>query len=312
MLSEERVQGYRAAERRFWEHFGATPKEYFLDLARPKVKVRMLEVGEGAPVLFVHGGPNAGSTWTPIASQMRDFRCLILDRPGCGLSEPVDYSAYSTGDLHSLAVDVLTSVLDALHIERLSVVASSFGGAWTLWLAGAHPSRVVRIIQEGCPALVPGIKIPSMMRMLAFGPLGRFIARQRATEKVMQRTFRQLGHTASLTAGRFPAAWMDWGLHLMNDTDTMRNDVAAIQRVATWRGFRREVMLSEDLLRRVSQPTLFLWGEADPFGGVEIGRRTCATMPNAKLISFPASGHLPWLDDPDKHAQTAREFLQAQ
>jgi len=308
VMPETGSQVYRAAERRFWEHYGATPKEYFLHLAQPKVKVRMLEFGKGAPVLFVHGGPNACSSWAPLAAHLPDFRCLVLDRPGCGLSEPVDYTA---ADLRTLAVDLLSSVLDALEIEQAALVASSFGGAWAFWLAEAHPERVTRIVQEGTPALIAGMKVPLMMRWMAFPPAGRMMAKQRATAGSVQMTFRQLGHGASLAAGRFPAAWLDWSLHLMNDTDTMRSDLGAIWSVFTWRGVRPGFTYGEDFLRRVPQPTLFLWGEADPFGGVEVGRRACAAMPAASIESVPNAGHLPWLDDPAANAQVIRDFLRA-
>jgi 2-hydroxy-6-oxonona-2,4-dienedioate hydrolase len=95
---------YRAAEQRLWTHFRVKPTERFLTLQRPRARVRLIEVGEGNPLLFLHGGPNAGSTWAPLATHLQNFRCLILDRPGCGLSEAISYSSV---DLRSLAVDVI-------------------------------------------------------------------------------------------------------------------------------------------------------------------------------------------------------------
>jgi pimeloyl-ACP methyl ester carboxylesterase len=78
------VEACRTAERALWEHYGAEPTERFLDLAKPKARTRVLIVGDGPPVLFVHGSPNAGSTRAPLAERLQDFRCIILDRPGCG------------------------------------------------------------------------------------------------------------------------------------------------------------------------------------------------------------------------------------
>ncbi len=309
-MSEARTQSYRAAERRLWEHYGAVPQEQFIDLARPRVKVRVQEVGSGPPVLFVHGGPNAGSTWASLVARLQDFRCLVLDRPGCGLSEAVDYGAYSAGDVPSLAADILASTLDALQIERLAVVGSSLGGAFAFWLAQARPERVTRIVQLGLPAFVEGMRTPLFMRLLMVPPLGRMIARQRSTATVGRFILRQIGHGASLDAGRFPPVFLDWYLHLMNDTATMRNDVAGIQMLSTWRGFRSELIYGAEFLRRLPQPTLFLWGEADSFGGVEVGQRAAAAMPDATFKSFAASGHLPWLDDPEAHVSLVRDFLQ--
>ena len=67
-----------------------------------------------------------------------------------------------------------------------------------------------------------------------------------------------------------------------------------------------------EFLRQIKPATLYLWGEADPFGGVEIGEKNAAAQPNAMLRSFPAAGHLPWLDDPATHAGMTRTFLRAE
>lgn len=131
-MTENSVQTYKEAEGHLWQYYGIQPETYFLDLERPQVQVRIQEVGTGDPVLFVHGGPNAGTTWAPLAARMQDFRCLVLDRPGCGLSKPVDYGA---SDLPWLATAVLESVLTILDVERLPLVVSSMGGS------GAFGSR---------------------------------------------------------------------------------------------------------------------------------------------------------------------------
>jgi pimeloyl-ACP methyl ester carboxylesterase len=54
---------------------------------------------------------------------------------------------------------------------------------------------------------------------------------------------------------------------------------------------------------------LYLWGEADPFGGVDLGRRMAAAQPDAAFRSFPRSGHLPWLDDVETHPALVGGFL---
>ena len=308
MITEEKAQRYRAAEDRLWGYYTAKPKEQFLDLAQPGLKLRVLEIGEGEPVLFIHGGPNAGSTWAPIAHAMQDYRCIILDRPGCGLSEAIDYSTID--DFRTFANNVLTSVLDALAVERVAIVASSFGSAWALWFAEAHPERVSRIVHEGCPPFLEGTKPSLFMRLMMIKPLGRMIAKQTVTEASQEMNFRQLGHKNLIGSKEFSPAHVAWGLSLMNDTDTMKNEIAVIQRASTWFKFRSELTHHPGLLKRLLQPMLFLWGEDDPFGGMDVGLHACEVLPNATLKSFPASGHLPWLDDPKTHTRLIRDFLE--
>jgi len=105
-MDGQRTERYRQAERVLWSHYGAAPRERFLDLAKPAVRVRVQEVGEGSLLLFIHGGPNAGSTWAPLAARLSDFRCILLDRPGSGLSEVLDLRVSSP---RSLLVDMMVS-----------------------------------------------------------------------------------------------------------------------------------------------------------------------------------------------------------
>jgi hypothetical protein len=53
---------YRDAERRLWQGLGVQPSERFLRLARNAVTVRVQELGEGPPVVFVHGA-NGHAPW---------------------------------------------------------------------------------------------------------------------------------------------------------------------------------------------------------------------------------------------------------
>jgi pimeloyl-ACP methyl ester carboxylesterase len=78
----------------------------------------------------------------------------------------------------------------------------------------------------------------------------------------------------------------------------------------TARGARQELVFGEDELRRVIQPTLFIWGTNDPFGTLDVARRACGVMPNAQL-EVVGVGHLPWLDDPVRCGRLALEFLDA-
>lgn len=308
-MNEDEVQSCREAERQLWRHAGARPRETFLRLQRPRVRVRVQEVGEGRPLLFVHGGPNGGTTWAPLVAQMQDFRCLVLDRPGCGLSEPVDYRG---SDLRRLATDVLHSLLDALEIERLPIVASSMGGLWTFWLAQAHPRRVSRMVQLGCPALAEGMKIPPFMRLLSVPRLNRLLTRvMPATVDSARDLYRQIGHGASVETGQIPDIYFNWAHRLMANTGTMANELNMIEKALTWRGTRPDLLFDQAELRRISQQTLYIWGEDDTFGGAELARQTATWTPNARLHLIPAGGHLPWLDAPEEVSALAREFLRA-
>lgn len=304
------MEKFRKAEHRLWQHYGLQPKEYFLELERPEVRVRVQQVGEGAPVLFVHGSPNAGATWAPLVAQMENFRCLILDRPGCGLSDTIAYDAY---EVREWGPDLLESVLNVLEIEQVSLVASSAGGSLAYLLAQERPGRVSRLVQLGCPGLVEGMKVPFFNRLMAVPRLNRFMVRMMPSSlDAVRDLIRQIGHGPGLEDGRIPEVLLEWVYHLLEYTDTMENELAMMEKVMTWRGIRTEFMFGESELRRISAPTLYIWNEGDPFGGSAVARQTAARTPNAQLHLFPESGHLPWIDNPGKVAALATNFLQVE
>jgi pimeloyl-ACP methyl ester carboxylesterase len=270
------------------------------------VKVRVQEVGRGEPVLFIHGGPNAGSTWAPVVGHLAGFRCLLVDRPGTGLSDFYEVTAEHLPEFGAVFVGDL---LDGLGIERAHVVASSFGGHLALRSAAAEPDRIDRMVQMAAPALVPEQTLPPFMKLLKSSLIRRVINTLPPNKKANESILRQIGHGASLDAGRIPETFSDWYLALGRYTDTMRHDGELIGGELVPNGDR--LTLTEELLASVTTPTLFLWGADDGFGDEDNARLVTGLIPNAHLVMLPDSGHLPWLDDPSYAARATEAFLRS-
>jgi pimeloyl-ACP methyl ester carboxylesterase len=83
-----RIDRYRNSEHRLWESVGVQPRERRARL-RTGAMIRVQETGDGPPVLLIHGAANAGTSWMSLMAKLPDFRCIALDRPGCGLSDPI-------------------------------------------------------------------------------------------------------------------------------------------------------------------------------------------------------------------------------
>lgn len=299
---------YRDAERRFWNSVDVVPTERMLHLKRNDVTIRVLEVGEGPPVVFVHGATNGATSWASLAARLPGFRCILVDRPGCGLSEgfakPLD-----TEGLPRFADSVVIDVLDALEIESAHLVGTSFGGYIALRTAAAHPDRIRRMMQFSWPAGVTA-RMPAFMRIASVPGVSRLMSLAPANERSVRMIFRSIGHGPSLKAGRITPADLDWYLALLRHTDTMRNELALIRRLMSpRRGLREEIVLSNSTLASITTPTFFLWGAHDPFGDEAFARNLIARMPNAELEVMPTTGHAPWLDDADHCARATSSFL---
>lgn len=68
--------------------------------------------------------------------------------------------------------------------------------------------------------------------------------------------------------------------------------------------------LTQDAKAKIRQPVLLIWGDRDPFGGVDIAREFAAGLPDATLNILPA-GHAPWMELAHPVAALVGDFLGA-
>ncbi len=308
---------YRRAERRWWDTVKRAPIEHWVELPGLGTVVRVLEVGEGPPVLFLHGAASGASVWAPLAARLASrHRCLLLDRPGCGLS-PASPEALRFGagsgrrradafdGFAALADELAVSVLDGLGVERAAVVATSLGGYLGLRAAAAHPDRVDRLVCMGWPVGAPGDPMPIGMRLASIGWLGRLGACLPTTDRTVRRMAKRLG----IGADALGPAGIAWFRELLNRTPTAANERAGLPPIAGLRrGQRPEALLPPSLLRQFQAPTLFVWGTDDPFGGTAAAEAFASRVPGARL-SLVGTGHAPWIDAPQLAALTTASFL---
>lgn len=301
---------FRRAEERLWRSVGVTPTERFVQL-RTGGQVRVQEVGEGPPVLFVHGVSVAGSSWCLLAAALQDFRCILLDRPGCGLSEPVPGdSLRDLAAVFAYADDLVRDVLDAVELDRAHIAATSYGGLFALRGAAAHPDRVDRLVEYSWLMGAPMDKVAASMRMAAIPGMRAITTRMPITPRLVRTLLTQIGLKRAIKTGAFTGEMVDWTVSLMRDTNTLANDLRASPRIVTpIRGLNRQVLLTDDLLARIRMPALFLWGDEDPNGGANVARAFVPRLPNAELEIINEAGHAPWIDDLSRCARRTREFL---
>lgn len=266
----------------------------------------MLEVGSGETILFVHGTAGAGPVWAPIAKELEGFRCLFLDRPGWGLSSAIDYSR---SEYQTLVVDVLTGTLDALGVESAHVIGGSIGNLWALRLAQARPSRVDRVVLIGGGPLFSEIDVPAIIKLLA-SPLGAVMARLPEKQARVLSIVRGNGHGASLDAGRMDE-FIEWRVALGRETDSMRHERDMVRSIVEWRqgSFRPGLLMKDEEVVGIDQPTLMVYGTEDPVGNVEKWEHFIDLLPQGVFRVVDGSGHMPWLDDPVRIGGLVGGFL---
>lgn len=237
----------------------------------------MLACGVGPALLYLHGVGDLGR-WTPSLSRMaEEHRVVRPDHPGfngsdgAGVSSPAEVAA-----VHS-------RLLDALGLDRVTVVGCSFGGWVAAELARREPRRVTRLVlidPAGMPAGEPGPRVLDLDPLEAAGL-----------------TFAGAGARASAQARAAVLAETDptaYG-HDLRNRQTARRLAGD------------PYMCDPELPTRLAgltQPVLLLWGEQDRIVPLSHARSWTDALPDAELAVIPGAGHLP-------HAERPAEFFAA-
>ena len=251
------------------------------------------ERGEGAPVLLLHGSGPGVSAWTnwkrvvPVLAE--DFRVVAPDMAGFGYTERNEGLSYDI----KLWVKHLVAILDALKIEKASLVGNSFGGSLALAAAARFPERFERLVLMGTPcdkfAMTPGLRA------------GWFYQPNR---ECMRETLSHFPYdpsfiTDELVEDRYQASLIPGaqeGLRKLLVQPAEEGDTPLSG-------------MPEKVVAGIEHPTLILHGREDRVIPVEMGLRLGRSMPNAEFHMFGKCGHWVQAERYEAFIELARRHL---
>lgn len=296
--------GYRAAQARLMDRHGLRAQSRYVELARPKCRIHLLDGGTGEVVLFLHGGGGMGADWIPLAARIATHRHVVIaDRPGHGLSDSFDHEGV---DLRRMSVDLVGSILGAMGAKRATLVGGSFGAFMAMSYALAHPERVEGVVALGS---FPGVgrSIHPMMRLIVTPIVGGLAAAAfgRPSLEGTRRFYGKLlvAHPERLDPDYVEAA-------TLHSTRNGRDVRSLFRASISPRGWRARYDLADDL-RTLRVPSLLVWGERDAMWDAEHILAAASLMRGSRLVRIPDAGHMPWLDALEPCAETLATFLAA-
>ncbi|ANG90394.1 alpha/beta hydrolase [Mycobacterium tuberculosis] len=143
------MKSLAALDRPSWLSSSAWPWQPYL-LSHHQGGIAVTDIGDGPAVLFVHVG-SWSFVWRDVLLRLaNDFRCVAIDAPGCGLSDRL-----STPPTLAQAADAITSVIDALQLRDLTLVAHDLGGPAGFLAAARRGDRVAALAAVNCFAWRP-------------------------------------------------------------------------------------------------------------------------------------------------------------
>ncbi|MEN8185406.1 MAG: alpha/beta hydrolase [Myxococcota bacterium] len=293
-------QAFVDAQQAFLDRYGVEAISRFVDVPSIGGRAHALVSGEGPPAVMLSGLGNPAAMWAPLMAELSGFRLIAVDLPGFGLT---DTKPGMVRHLRDSAVRFLEGAFDALELDGPPIIANSLGSLWSMWLALDRPGRVAKLVHVGVPGSIPGFTPPLPFRLLSVRPLGRLLTRLQPPSPAgiaqLSKAVNEYPLVPELVdllvaTGRLPGA-----------RPTLLATLHALVRL---RGPRPDTMLTDADLARMAQPTVFIWGERDPFGSVDVGAHVAAAMPDAEL-HVVSTGHGPWLTQSERIASIVGPFL---
>jgi len=263
-------------------------------------RMHYVDEGSGPVVVCLHGNPTWGFLFRNLIAALRDdFRVIVPDHIGCGLSDQPGDVCFRAGD----RIGHLEDLLAELGVGRFSLVMHDWGGPLGTGLAVRRPADVERLVYFNT-TLAEMALLPGMIRRAAAPVIGRLL-----TQDTMQ----------------FLKLLTSFGVVQAMPEEVKRGYLRPYRsragRRAIW-GFVQDIPFSpshptaplmDDMVARLpvlaDTPVKIIWGMKDPCFHPGILRQVTARFPQADVVRVPDASHLVLEDAPGRSIAAVREFL---
>ncbi|HZK32560.1 MAG TPA: alpha/beta hydrolase [Corynebacterium sp.] len=247
------------------------------------------ELGEGAPILFLHGsgtGVTAAANWWLNLPEISELgRCIAIDSIGYGQTVVAEGTAYGIREWVRHAV----RVLDALGIEKTWIVGNSLGGWLAFQFAIDYPERLLGIVSMG----TGGAKLTGALKGHSNPTLTEEGIRQTLELFVVDKNL----ITDELVTLRYESA--------LNDTASDR-----LQEVVSARDRDREALpLDFEVLSRLEVPVLLIHGVQDKVIPVQRTWDILNVIPHADAHIFSQCGHWSQVERSSEFNNVIKQWL---
>ena len=265
-------------------------------------RIHHVDEGAGRPVLMVHGNPTWSFLYRDVIRALAgpEFRCIALDLPGFGLSEPPAGYGFRAAE-HAA---VLAAFVEALDLRDYVLMGQDWGGPVGLAAAGRDPERVAGLVLGNTWAWSMARFPPAYVWSQSIGGIpGRFVV---AHLNAFVRVAMRLGVRRGALSPR-----------VMRHYE--RPFPTAASREPTWR-FAREVTGASEFLEREAatalaalrdRPALLPWGDRDPVFPSGARDRLAGMLDRPEVRVLRGAGHFIQEDAPEEIAAAIRGWAPA-
>jgi proline iminopeptidase len=278
-----------------------------------------MSVGQGPPLMIIHGGPGASHDYflPHLLPLMRTNRLVFIDERGSGKSSKLeDPRQYNVANM----VEDIETVRQALALGKISLLGHSFGGPLVEAYALKYQQHLSHLILASTFASTRELNA-ALAKMKA-----EMSDKDRARVDALE-SAGLFGQGGPWEHGRYTEEYakLAWGIgyfpYLYQNRPDPNFDASRTTDIA-WDVYREmwgshgefivDGNLTEveyvDKLSQIKVPTLIIVGdhdESDP----KMSQEMHAKIPGSKLVVLPNSGHMTFVDQPEKFLSAVREFV---
>jgi pimeloyl-ACP methyl ester carboxylesterase len=254
--------------------------------------------GEGAAVILVHGLACSAEFWQYTVGPLSDqYRVCALDLLGFGRSDK-DIGEFTL----SHGASFLADFMDALEIERATLVGNSLGGVISGEFSAQFPERLDKMILVDSAAF--GRELQLLLRLWSVPALGSILF------TLYQRAFPALKKSTLSHFGAIDGEWFAGAAAAVRMPGVKENSLRLV-RIGVDLGGQREELFRDlhERLAGVTAPTLIIWGSDDLIVPVSHAYAAHTLIPNSELRIMRGCGHTPQLERPLEFNQLVLDFL---
>lgn len=242
-------------------------------------------------IVLLHGYLESLLVWDDFVPYLyKQCRVVTLDLPGHGISEV-------KGEIHTMdyLADTVAEAIRSLEIGRCTVVGHSMGGYVALALTERHPELLDGVVLlSSTPNADSGEKCEMRRREIDLVRQGK--------KDLIARVAPGKGFAADNRR-----ALHDWIEDLTEQVYLTEDDGI----VALLNGMIARKDLNE-MLRQTKVPVLFVLGRKDEYITPDIAEKMVADHPEAQVVWLENSGHMGFIEEPEKTAGAILRFAGAE
>ena len=259
------------------------------------INLHYVDEGAGPVIFLIHGSLGSLNDWDQWAEELKKYyRVVRFDLPGFGLTGEVSSGNYSVERMLTL----VDSLADHLQIERFVIAGISYGGLVAFRYAATRVNRTAGLILINSAGIQFGGSRATDNKPLApkYNIFTDPVVKQENVRDFYQKYVNNQDRITSELLAR--------------KTRYLNIKNRAKEATITTKQYERGS--PENVLKRVTAPSLILWGEANNALQTKTAKLFQTNLLNAvstELITYQGAGHMINLDIPEKSVADAKQFL---